>query len=99
MACLYGASNSDLTAIQSFLNRSLKRKYTSVKIDIRSILEESDLNLYTSYSISPCPISCILPKEKETNYNLRKTSVKRPAVNSERLKNPYANRLMFKYSI
>ena len=86
-------SDSDLTAIQSFLDRSFRRKYTSVKIDIHSILEESDL------TISPCPIFCILPKGKETNYNLRKTSVKRPAVNTERLKNSYVNRLIFKYSI
>ena len=62
-------------------DRSFKRKYVSVKIDIRSILEESALNLYESRSISPCPISCILPKEKETNNNLGKTSVKRPTVN------------------
>ena len=96
---VYGASDSDLTAIQSFLDRSFKRKYISVKIDIRSILEESDLNLYKSRSISPCPIFYILPKEKETNYNLRRTSVKRPAVNTERLKNSYVNRLIFKYSI
>ncbi|XP_068735680.1 uncharacterized protein [Montipora capricornis] len=96
---VYGTSDSDLTAIQSFLDRSFKRKYISVKIDIRSILEESDLNLYKSRSISPCPIFCILPKEKETNYNLRKTSVKRQAVNTERLKNSYVNRLIFKYSI
>ena len=97
---VYGASDSDLTAIQSLFNRSFKRKYISVKMDIRSILEESYLNLYRSHSISPSPICCILPKEKETNYNLRKTSVKRPAVNDERLKNPYINnRLIFKYSI
>ena len=96
---VYGASDSDLTAIKSFLNRSFKRKYTSVKTDIRSILEESDLNLYKSCSISLSPISCILPKEKETNYNLRETSLKRPAVNTERLKNSYVNRLIFKCSI
>lgn len=41
---VYGASDSDITAIKSFLNRSFKRKYISVKTDIRSILEESDLN-------------------------------------------------------
>ena len=40
-----------------------------------------------------------LPKDKETNYNLRKASVKRPAVNTERLKNTFVNRLVFKYSI
>ena len=55
----------------------------SVKIDIRSILEESDLHI---------------AKRKETNYNLRKTSVKRQAVNSERLKNSYVNRLIFDFS-
>ena len=63
---VYGASDSDLTATKSFLNRSFKRKYVSVKTDIRSILEESDLNLYRSRSVSPSPISCILPKEKKT---------------------------------
>ena len=31
-----GASDSDLTATQSFLNRSFERNYISVKIDIRS---------------------------------------------------------------
>ena len=54
---VYGASDSDVTAIQSFLNGSFKRKYISVKIDIRCILKELDLNLYKSHSISPCPIS------------------------------------------
>ena len=37
-----GAVDSDLTAIQNFLDRCLKRKYISKRIDIRELLVKAD---------------------------------------------------------
>ena len=69
---VYGAVDSDLTVIQNFLDRCFKRKYTSKRMDIRELLEKADKKLFKVRSVDPdCPLSNIIPKKKETMYQLR----------------------------
>ena len=43
---VYGASDSDLTVIQKFLDRCYERHYISEKIDVRELLQKTDIKLY-----------------------------------------------------
>ena len=71
---VYGAIDSDLTVIQTFMDRCFKRKYTSTceRMDIRELLEKADKKIFKVRSVDPhCPLSDIIPKKKETKYQLR----------------------------
>ena len=73
---VYGASDSDLSVIQNFLDRCMKRKFISRNVNIRDLLEKADKTLYQKRSNDPeCPFFQFLPKEKNMRYNLRNTSV------------------------
>ncbi|XP_068701294.1 uncharacterized protein [Montipora foliosa] len=64
---VYGASDSDLSVIQNFLDRCMKRKYTSKNVNIRDLLEKADKTLSKKRSNDPeCPFFQFLPKEKKT---------------------------------
>ena len=41
----------------------------------------------------------IIPKKKETKYQLRNKSAHRPDLKTDRLKNVFVNRLTFKYNL
>ena len=43
---VYGASDSDLSVIQNFLDRCMKRKFMSKNANIRDLLEKADKTLY-----------------------------------------------------
>ena len=45
------------------------------------------------------PMRSLLPKRQETNYNLRRPHTERPVVNTERYKNRFSNRLVYKYDL
>ena len=73
---VYGASDSNLSVIQNFLDRCMKRKYTSKNVNIRDLLEKADKTLNKKRSNDPeCPFFQFLPKEKKMRYHLRNTSV------------------------
>ena len=98
---VYGANDSELTNIQQFLDRCFKRKFTSVKVNIRDLLENTDKKLYksrSSLSNTSYPINNIFPEKKITKYFLRNNTAIRPTVNTERFKNVFVNRLIFKYN-
>ncbi|XP_028404016.1 uncharacterized protein LOC114526631 [Dendronephthya gigantea] len=97
---VYGASDSDLTVVQKFLDRCFKRRYVSHCINLRELLEANDKKLYNKYtSMIEHPLSKILPKKKTTNYHLRKQSIIHPKINTNRFKNTFVNRLIFKYNL
>ena len=97
---IYGAVDSDLTLIHKFLNRCFKRKYTSKRMDIRQLLEKADKKLFKVRLVDPdCPLSNILPKKKETKYPLRNKSAHRPDIKTDRFKNVFVNRLIFRYNL
>ena len=95
---VYGAVDSDLTVIQNFLDRCFKRKYTSKRMDIRELLEKADKKLFKVRSVDPhCPLSNIIPKKKETKYQLRNKSAHRPEIKTDRF-NVFVNRFIFRYN-
>ena len=97
---VYGASDSDLTVVQTFLDRCFKRHYTSHYTNIRELLEVRDKKLYNKcISDIGHPLNKILPKKKTTYYHLRKQSSIHPKINTNRFKNTFVNRLIFKYDL
>ena len=102
MACLFMRCrlSSDLTVIQNFLDRCFKRKYTSKRMDIRELLEKADKKLFKVRSVDPdCPLSNVIPKKKETKYHLRKESAHRSEIKTDRFRNVFVNRLIFRYNL
>ena len=66
----------------------------------RELLEEADKNIFKLRSVDPdCPLSNIIPKKKETKYQLRNKSAHRPDIKTDRLKSVFVNRLIFKYNL
>ena len=97
---VYGASDSDLSVIQNFLDRCMKRKFISRNVNIRDLLEKADKTLYQKRSNDPeCPFFQFLPKEKNMRYNLRNTSVSVPRIYTDRFKNVFSNRIIFRYDM
>ncbi|XP_068683268.1 uncharacterized protein [Montipora foliosa] len=97
---VYGASDSDLSVIQNFLDRCMERKYTSKNVNIKDLLEKADRRLHKKRLNDPeCPFFQFLPKEKKTRYNLRNTSVSVPRIHTDRFKNVFSNRIIFKYDM
>jgi hypothetical protein len=95
---VYGASDSDLIVVQAFLDRCFKRHYVSYYINIRELLEVNDKTLYNKcISDIEHPLKEILPEKKTTNYRLRKQNRIYPKINTNRFKNTFVNRLIFKY--
>ena len=45
-----------------------------------------------------CQLSNIIPKKKETKYQLRNKSAHRPDIKTDTFKNVFVNRLIFRYN-
>ena len=45
------------------------------------------------------PLSNIIPKKKETKYLLRNKSAHRPGIKTDRFKNVFVNRIIFRYNL
>ena len=97
---VYGASEAELTIMQCFLDRCYQRKYTSKSFSIKHLLEEQDRKVFRKVSgIDRHPLRGLLPKKKASTYNLRNRTSQYPKVNTDRFKNSYINRLIFKYNL
>ena len=97
---VYGASEAELTAMQCFLDRCYKRKYTSKSFSIKHLLKKQDRNVFRKVSgIDRHPVRGLLPKKKVSTYNLRNRTSQYPKVNTDRFKNSYINRLIFNYDL
>ena len=96
---VYAASVSDLTVIQRFLQRCYKRRYTSANYNIYELLEKSDRRLFCSLKRDHHPLKSFLPRYKDHTVNLRRNSIVRPCINTERFKDSFFNRLIFKYNL
>ena len=96
---VYAASASDLTAVQSFLKRCYKRRYTSVSFNIFELLENIDRRLFDKLKRSDHPLHSLLPRYKDSSARLRNRSSIRPNINTERFKDSCFNRLIFKYKL
>ena len=97
---VYGASEAELAAMQCFLDRCYKRKYTSKSFSIKHLLETQDRKVFRKVSgIDRHPLRGLLPKMKVSTYNLRNRTNQYMKVNTDRFKNSYVNRLIFKYDL
>ena len=86
--------------MQCFLDRCYKRKYTSKSFSIKHLLEKQDRKVFRKASgIDRHPLRGLLPKKKVSTYNLRNRTSKYPKVNTDRFKNSYINRVIFKYNL
>ena len=59
---VYVASEADLNVIQCFLNRHFKTRYISELLDIRQLLEKSDLPKYKQRQLPPSAIHATTSK-------------------------------------
>ena len=86
--------------MQCFLDRYYKRKYTSKSFSIKHLLEKQDRKVFRKVSgIDRHPLRGLLPKKKVSTYNLRNRTSHDLKVNTDRFKNSYINRLIFKYNL
>ena len=98
---VYGAIDSDLTVIQNFMDKCFKRKETHLREwNTRELLEKADKRIFMVGSVDPDRLlSNIIPKKKETKYQLRNKSTHRPDIKTDRFKNVFVNRLNFEYNL
>ena len=65
-------------------------------MDIQKLLVKADKKLFKVRSVDPdCPLSHIIPKKKETKYQLRNKTAHRPEIKTDIFKNGFVNRLFF----
>ena len=97
---VYGASSSDVNLVQRFLARCYKRRYISECIDINEILEKIDRKLFKKIKENATsPLHDMLPVTKESSRRLRRQTPLLPRVYTERFKNCFFNRVIFKYKL
>ena len=97
---MYGASEAELTIAQQFLDRCFKRRYISKKLEIGELLKVQDHRIYRKVSSIPYyPLRANFPETKITRYNLRNKSPAMPAIHTDRFKNTFFNRIVFKYNV
>ena len=97
---VYGASESELTIAQQFLDRCFKRRYISKKLEIGELLKVQDHRICRKvFSIPNHPLRANFPETKITRYNLRNKSPAMPAIHTDRFKNTFFNRIVFKYNV
>ena len=76
---VYGASESDLTAIQSFLDRCHKRRFISFPVFIKKLLNKQDRNILKKVISTDChPLKEIIPAQKTYVHNLKKKRLRTP---------------------
>ena len=96
---VYGASTSDLNAVQCFLKRCHKRRYISELINIHDLLEKADRTLFEKIRTDDNrPLYNLLPKRHCSAHQLR-SNIVLPLLNTERFKNSFSNRLAFRYNL
>ena len=98
---VYGASAVEINVLQQFLDRCYKLRFISTQLNIRSLLQKQDKAIFQkAKQHDNHPLKVCLPQEKNNlTYNLRRKSFQRPKINTERYKNTFVNRLIFKYNL
>ena len=95
-----GSSSPDLNSLQQFLDRCYKRNFTSKHYNIYELLEKSDMNIFKAMNFSSDhPLKDLQPRQKPDFYSLRNPGCIKPLVNTERFKNSFINRIIFKYNL
>ena len=95
---VYGVSGAEINVLQQFLDRCYKLCFISTQLNIRSLLQKRDKVIFKK--LKHHPLQVYLPQEKNNlTYNLRRKSCQRPKINTERYKNTFVNRLIFKCNL
>ena len=98
---VYGASDAEINVLQQFLDRCYKLRFISTQLNIRSLLQKQDKAIFQKakqHDNHPLKV-CLLQEKNNLTYNLRRKSFQRPKINTERYKNTFVNRLIFKYNL
>ena len=89
-----------VTIAQQFLDRCFKHRYISKKLEIGELLKVQDHRICRKVSSIPNhPLRANFPETKITRYNLRNKSPAMPAIHTDRFKNTFFNRIVFKYNV
>ena len=98
---VYGASNAEINVLQQFLDRCYKLRFISTQLNLRSLPQKQDKAIFEKVKQRDNhPLKVFLPQEKTNfTYNLRRKSCQKPKINTERYKNTFVNRLIFKYNL
>jgi hypothetical protein len=97
---VYGSSTPDLYTVQCFLTRCFKRNYSSKHYNIYKLLERSDRNIWRKIKNNDNHrLKHMLPIVKDSSRRLRNKSSLWPKCSTERFKNSFFNRLIFKYNL
>ena len=97
---VYGSSTSDLNTVQRFLTRCFKRNYASILHNIQELLEQSDKNIFKKISSNNNhPLYSMLPRVKNASMRLRKKESLWPKVCTDRFKDSFFNRIIFRYNL
>jgi len=95
---VYGASPSDLNAVQCFLKRCHKRPYVSELINMHDLLKKVDRTLFEKIrNDENNPLYTLLPKRHCTTHQLQSSNIVLPLLKTEHFKNSFSNRLAFRY--
>ena len=90
---IYGTSKADLVVLYCFLKRCNKRRYTSDKLSVYDLLEQSNRKLYDKISEDENhPLYSMLATVKDRSQRLRRKTFRLPLVKTERFKNCLVNR-------
>ena len=98
---VYGVSGAEINVLQQFLDRCYKLCFISTQLNIRSLLQKRDKVIFKKVKQRDNhPLKVCVPQEKNNlTYNIRRKSWQRPKINTERYKNTFVNRLIFKYNL
>ena len=98
---VYGACGAEIDVLQQFLDRYYKLRFIYTQLNIRSLLQKQDKAISKKVKQRDNhPLKVCLPQEKNNlTYKLRLKSCQRPKINTERYKNTFINRLIFKYNL
>ena len=97
---VYGAYERDVNTVQNFLKRCYKRRYISVPLNVKDIMQMHNKKLFSgARALSHHPLNEILPKPKPQQYNLRRKVCSCPKINTECFMNTFVNRLIFEHNL
>ena len=87
-----------LMSFCNFFTDAISCAFISTQLNIRSLLQKRDIVFFKK--LKHHPLKVCLPQEKNNlTYNLRRKSCQMPKINTERYKNTFVNRLIFKYNL
>ena len=93
---VYGASETDLSVIQNYLD--VITAFYFLPVLIKDLLKTQDCKIVKKVtSINNHPVAPYIPSKKVGSYNLRKNQC--PKIKTVRFMSAFVNRLIFKHNL